>query len=156
MQNDLIPDALYKDILEYLPIVTVDIIVWSPLGFLMGKRKNPPMKDAWWVPGGRLLKGEQPEDAVHRKVREETGLEITHIKFLGFKNLLFGDSAFGPATHCVDLIYRAEVREVTDPTSDNQHSDLQWFSYIDPQWDERIRDVLTLDHTLNGTTKHHQ
>ena len=40
------------------------------------KRKNPPDKGLWAVPGGRVELGENLIDAVKREVKEETNLEV--------------------------------------------------------------------------------
>ena len=41
------------------------------------KRNNPPVKDHWWFPGGRIRKGETLQEALVREVKEETGLQVT-------------------------------------------------------------------------------
>ena len=37
-------------------------------------------KSGWGIPGGFINKNEQPEQAVHREIREETGLELKNVK----------------------------------------------------------------------------
>jgi 8-oxo-dGTP diphosphatase len=37
-------------------------------------------KSGWGIPGGFINANEQPENAVHREIREETGLEIENVK----------------------------------------------------------------------------
>jgi ADP-ribose pyrophosphatase YjhB (NUDIX family) len=37
-------------------------------------------KSGWGIPGGFINKNEQPEHAVHREIREETGLELKNVK----------------------------------------------------------------------------
>ena len=39
----------------------------------------------WGIPGGFMQSGEQPEAAVKREIREETGLELKNIKLLGMR-----------------------------------------------------------------------
>jgi 8-oxo-dGTP diphosphatase len=37
-------------------------------------------KSGWGIPGGFINANEQPEHAVHREIREETGLELKNVK----------------------------------------------------------------------------
>jgi colanic acid biosynthesis protein WcaH len=37
----------------------------------MYSRNDPPARGQWWLPGGRVLKGEMMRDAALRKAREE-------------------------------------------------------------------------------------
>lgn len=38
----------------------------------------------WVVPGGSIEKGESPEDALHREIKEELGMFIKNIKFFHY------------------------------------------------------------------------
>lgn len=48
--------------------------------------------DEWIFPKGHLERGEQPEDAAVREVREETGLEIRILGPIGWTRYEFGGS----------------------------------------------------------------
>jgi 8-oxo-dGTP diphosphatase len=52
------------------------IILMSNNEMLLTKRKGPPYKDYWCLPGGRVELGETVEEAVIREVLEETGLHV--------------------------------------------------------------------------------
>ncbi|MBO8142109.1 MAG: NUDIX domain-containing protein [Firmicutes bacterium] len=43
---------------------------------LMIRRRKEPFAGYWTAPGGKLLPGEDPREAVRREVREETGIEL--------------------------------------------------------------------------------
>lgn len=52
------------------------VIVDDSGRILLIQRGHAPSAGLWTVPGGRLEPGESDEQALHREVREETGLEV--------------------------------------------------------------------------------
>lgn len=63
--------------------LTVDTIIRTASEVLLIKRGNDPFKGMWALPGGFIDPGEKPIDAARRELREETGLEIIDISFIG-------------------------------------------------------------------------
>jgi ADP-ribose pyrophosphatase YjhB (NUDIX family) len=58
--------------------------------------------DAWGIPGGFIERGEQPEEAIRRELREEIGLELEQIE-LAFVRTLRRPSQ-------VEIIFRCRAR----------------------------------------------
>ena len=58
------------------PITGVGAVVLDGDRVLIVKRAHEPLKGEWSVPGGVVDVGETLEEAIHREVREETGLEV--------------------------------------------------------------------------------
>ena len=50
---------------------------------LLGRRRDDPAAGLWDLPGGFVDEHEHPLDALRRELREETGLEIEPVEFLG-------------------------------------------------------------------------
>lgn len=78
-----IPDDVWADIVEHVPIPSVDLLVNCDDGILLAKRQNEPAKGEWFVPGGRIQKGESLTEAVHRVAEAELGVEVVIDEKLG-------------------------------------------------------------------------
>jgi len=61
---------------QTFPQVAAGAVVIEDGRVLLVKRKNPPSKDRWAIPGGRVFPGERLDEAVKREIREEAGIEI--------------------------------------------------------------------------------
>jgi 8-oxo-dGTP diphosphatase len=53
---------------------------------LLGRRRDDPSAGLWDLPGGFLHEGEDALTGLRREVREETGLELEPVEFLGTWN----------------------------------------------------------------------
>ena len=69
---------------------------------------------AWTLPGGGLEEGEDPERAVRREVREETGFRVVVDELLGIHSRVIpaesrlSTDAQGPL-HALRIVYRAHI-----------------------------------------------
>lgn len=61
---------------------TVAVIINKKHELLVATRANDPAKDTFDLPGGFVDMNETGEEAVIREVKEETGLNITSVKYL--------------------------------------------------------------------------
>jgi colanic acid biosynthesis protein WcaH len=107
----------------------VDIIIKNGQGeYLLIKRANEPLKDQWWVIGGRVLKGESLEDAAKRKVQEEVGLEINNLKSIGYYEDAFETNPFGLTTplHAISIVFSTIIADKQRVTLDSQSSDWKY------------------------------
>jgi 8-oxo-dGTP diphosphatase len=59
-----------------IPKVAVGAVVVKEGKILLVKRKYPPKKGKWAIPGGSVQLGETLQAATEREIREETGLLI--------------------------------------------------------------------------------
>ncbi|MBC7504070.1 NUDIX domain-containing protein [Candidatus Gracilibacteria bacterium] len=141
-----IEKSLYTDILRNMPIPTVDILFLNSQNqILLGKRNNEPLMGIYYIPGGRVNKGERSLDATKRKVFEELGIniDISRLQFVGVYDDIFENSAFDDiTTHCIPVTYLYQLNsyeELELSLGDAQHSDLQFFSLDDPSLHEMVQ-----------------
>jgi colanic acid biosynthesis protein WcaH len=119
----VIPAEQYRQIIEVLPILCVDVVITNTRGeYLLIKRANEPRKGEWWVIGGRLLKGEMLGEAVVRKVREETSLNIEAGRPIGYYEALSQENPFGlaPRLHAVSVVFSTVVDDHQEIRLDDQ------------------------------------
>lgn len=106
-----------------MPIPVADAITTHKSKLLLLLRNNPPLKDVWWVPSGRIMRGEFLEEAVLRKLREETGLEGRIIRRVGVINHIF------PEVHIISIFFNIEAED--DKVKLNEeHRAYKWVSKI--------------------------
>jgi len=76
----------------------------------------------WGVPGGFIVKGEQPEEALRRELREEISIDIDEVKLLFTRTLV--------RLKQVEIYYRARVVGEPKPSS-FEIKQAQWFTLDD-------------------------
>jgi 8-oxo-dGTP diphosphatase len=107
---------------------------------LLARRACEPDKGKWDLPGGFLDEGEHPLDALRRELREEAGLEIEPLDFVGVWTDRYGDGAEAPAT--LNLYWTARVVS-GEPSPADDVAELAWFhpGELPPDQDLAFRNV---------------
>ena len=95
-----IPDEYWNMGFKYFVRLTVDAAILDKDRICLVKRKEEPLKESWHLPGGFVRKGENLIEAVKRKVREETGLEVEVKDPVGVYEL------YDPRGHIVTIVWR--------------------------------------------------
>lgn len=116
------------------PLVSIDLIVRDPQGrMLVGLRANQPAKGVWFVPGGRVGKGESLDRAFLRIVQQELGITIprSEAHLLGVFEHYYKENFLGEADVGTHYIVLAHSLRVSDPSAlamDAQHEHVRWLS----------------------------
>ena len=87
-----VPDDVWAEVVKHMPIPSVDLVVRCADGILLAKRQNEPAKGEWFVPGGRVRKGERLSEAVERVAQEELGVGVSIEERLGAYDHLYDTS----------------------------------------------------------------
>ena len=103
-----------------MPVLCVDLVLHSMGNVLLCLRKNEPAKGEWWIPGGRVLKGERMIDTVIRKGYEELGILIKVEKLIGIYDM------FWPTIHTPSATYLVSSDDCERINIDSQHSGIRW------------------------------
>jgi colanic acid biosynthesis protein WcaH len=131
----IIKKNLYKKIMESIPIVCIDVIIMNEKNeYLLVKRKNNPLKNKFWMVGGRLYKNEMLADGIKRKVNEEIGVKKCSIKYVGFFEEFFNktEQNINSNFHAISFVYKALINSKTKIKIDNQSIEYKWFKKLPP------------------------
>ena len=82
--------------------VTAGVVVSDERGRVLLLRHRLRGGSGWGIPGGFIGKGEQPDEAVRREVREETGLELDGVELAFVRTLRHAQQ--------VECIFRGRMR----------------------------------------------
>ncbi|TRZ53861.1 NUDIX domain-containing protein [bacterium] len=150
--NEWIPNNIYAECMNSLPICCVDILLFNPTKtkVLLCKRNNEPLKGIYFSTGGRLHKGEELKDCAVRKAKEELGVDIEkeHLLKGGIISEIFPNSSFGDdiGYHTVTVYFGYSIPENMAIVLEKQHADSQWYDVrntdIHTYTKERINTIL--------------
>lgn len=138
----MIREPLYSRIVSLMPIPSVEAVVLNKKDeLLVLRRKNSPAKNEWWFPGGRMRKGETFEEALNREVKEETGLEVEILKFVGAYSRIF------PERHDVSIVFLCKC-DNGNVVLNNEHSEYRFLNvsesltHLHPELKKVVRDAF--------------
>ncbi|MGQ4914271.1 MAG: NUDIX domain-containing protein [Candidatus Asgardarchaeia archaeon] len=116
------------------PRLAVDVVIYDEnRGILLVRRKSPPFKGYWALPGGMVEYGETVEEAALREVKEETNLDVDLIDLVG----VYSDPNRDPRWHTVSIAFLARVKQgYAKAGSDAELT----------KWFRELPNVLAFDH----------
>ena len=129
------------------PAVGLGVILVKNGHILMGKRKNSHGNGTWAFPGGHLEFGESFEECARRETLEETGLEITNIRFVYATNDIFHKENKHYITIFVQADYLSGEPQTLEPHKCEGWSWFKWDSLPTPLFltiENLIRQGFTL------------
>jgi len=108
------------------PAVTADSVVFcngsDGLSVLLIERANDPFKGCWAFPGGFMDMEENAENCAKRELKEETGMEVRSLEYLG----TFSEVNRDPRGRTITIAYYAVV-EKSDVIGADDASQAKWF-----------------------------
>lgn len=122
----------FANVVRSAPLVAIDLLVRAPSGeLLVGYRKNPPAKDYWFAPGGRIRKGETLDAAFLRITEAELGVALprSSASFARLYEHFYEEDftgATGSGTHYVVLAHVLEVDPAALRLPTDQHDGYRW------------------------------
>jgi colanic acid biosynthesis protein WcaH len=147
---DWVPSDDWETVVRNVPIVSVDLIVRHNGGVVLGKRENEPVSGMWFIPGGRVCKGEKLTEAVHRIAETELGIAVEICESLGVYEHFYEHSDIGPGIgkHYVAHGFVVDPLD-TEFTSDGQHTRLQVFQSPPDELHQYTKQYLKATPNLN-------
>lgn len=134
----------FSSLIENGPLISIDLVVETDSGFLLGKRTNRPAKGYWFVPGGRLYKNEPLADAIERIAYKEIHehLSLKELEFLGVFEHFYADSFISEeiSTHYVVLAYKVKLVSAPLSLPLEEHNEYGLFSRDEILENDRVHD----------------
>lgn len=108
---------------EKRPRLVVSVLVEKDSKYLLIKEALEDGKEYWIIPGGGVDFGESLEQAALREIKEETGLEVTDLKYLAYKEAIFPDNNY----HTVIFFFEGETKS-EDVTLEDKILEAKFFT----------------------------
>lgn len=112
--------------METLRALATDAVIIIDGDVVLLNRNHPPFEGQWVLPGGLVERDETSREACVREVREETGLNIDIIEFIG----LYDDPDRDERGN-VSAAYRCRVRGEMTPEAREEANQVDLFDPVD-------------------------
>lgn len=127
----------FKEIVQNAPLIAIDLFIIKDRKLLIGKRKNAPGKNLFFVPGGRIMKNETINQAFNRILNNETKfiLKSKFISsfFIGFDEHFYEDNFLDNNefnTHYIVLLFLLRFEDLESTNNkinlEEQHHEHLW------------------------------
>ncbi len=126
----VIPDNLYDLIIHSIPIACVDVAIIAKGSVLLVKRNDSPAKGEWWLPGGRVFKGETMRQTAKRKALEEVGIECHVGPIIHTAETIFPDGPNGIPVHSINSCFMLYPVGDFEVRLDSHHDLYEWTNHI--------------------------
>lgn len=160
MTSNLIPEDLFVDAINNFPILCVDILVSYQGKYVLVKRKEEPMKDAYWVIGGRVNRNETLKNAAKRKLSEELApldsFDIHTLRMIGTYEDQYDEHRSDKLQgkyHTVAIVFEIELLDTAKILLDTTSSDWGLFKFPPERFKARrwyFEDVFDIDAVSMG------
>ena len=105
-------------------IATVDPVIVDGSKVLLQKRSFGVFKGHWVLPGGKADKGEDTWQACVREAREETGLDVSIVRMVGF----YDEPERDPEKNAVSMAFLCKPRDPgRKPRKSKEATEIRWF-----------------------------
>ncbi len=133
-------EKLFENVVKNSPIAAIDLCIFNDAKeILLGKRINHPAKNFFFVPGGRIRKGETLFIASKRILNGELNYEIAEQDFnlfslLGVFQHFYDENVFGNkqfSSHYVVIVYVVPLKVLKKSNIgifNDQHDEYIWYN----------------------------
>jgi 8-oxo-dGTP diphosphatase len=98
------------------PLLAADCVVFDAGGrVLLIRRRHPPFKGRYALPGGFVEIGETVEEACRRELAEETGVKAGRLRLVG----VYSDPKRDPRGHTCSAVFLAKVARAAPKAGDD-------------------------------------
>ena len=130
----ILSSGQHLSLIRNAPLIAIDLVVKNEKNqVLVGLRKNLPAANTWFVPGGRIQKGERIEDGFKRVTKDELGIDMAYNKndIIGVFEHIYDENYYmesGISTHYVVIAIAVRTRVNLVGLPRKQHRDWAWLS----------------------------